>query len=117
MVPGKIFVTSQVPDYIAWFTVIHHAGFLSICDLRKVQRATWDARLKWQNIGVELDIDPGTLDSIKGNNDNNEDRFRAMLTTWLKKAQPKPTLTALAEALQSPTVDYGHLAERILSLK
>ena len=40
-----------------------------------------------------------------------------MLTTWLKMVQPKPTLAALAEALQSPTVGFGHLAEQILSLK
>ena len=86
-------------------------------DLRKVQRAAWDARAKWYNIGLELEIDPGTLDAIKANNEDVEDRFRAMLTTWLKMVQPKPTLAALAEALQSPTVGFGHLAERIQALK
>ena len=77
---------------------------LTIKDLRKVLRATWGARAKWYYIGLELDIDPGTLNSIKGNNDNNEDRLSAMLTTWLNMAQPKPTWAALTEALQSPTV-------------
>ena len=86
-------------------------------DLRKVQRATWEARAKWYNIGLELDIDPGTLDTIKNDNDNSDDRFRAMLTIWLKMVQPKPTLAALAEALQSPTVGFGHLAEQVLALK
>ena len=86
-------------------------------DLRKVQRATWEARTKWYNIGLELEIDPGTLDTIKGNNEDIEDRFRTMLTTWLKMVQPKPTLAALAEALQSPTVGFGHLAEQVLALK
>ena len=86
-------------------------------DLRKVQRATWDARAKWYNIGLELEIDPGTLDTIKNDNNNSDDQFRAMLTTWLKTVQPKPTLAALAEALQSPTVGFEHLAERIQALK
>ena len=86
-------------------------------DLQKVQIAAWDARAKWHNIGLELDIDPGTLDAIKTNNEDVEDRFRAMLITWLKMVQPKPTLAALAEALQSRTVGFGHLAEQIQTPK
>ena len=93
------------------------AGGLGISDLRKVQRAAWDARAQWYNIGLELDIDPGTLDVIEGNNKDINNCFRAMLTTWLKMVQPKPTLAALAEALQSPTVGFEHLAERIQALK
>ena len=90
-------------------------GELNIKDLRKVQRATWEARAKWYNIGLELDVDPGSLDAIEGSNKNIEDCFRAMLTAWLKMSQPKPTGAALAEALQSPTVGYGHLAEHFTS--
>ena len=86
-------------------------------DLCKVQRAAWDARTRWYNIGLELEIDPGTLDTIKIDNTETNDCFRAMLTSWLKMVQPKPTLTALAEALQSPTVGFGHLAEQVLALK
>ena len=84
-------------------------GNLSIKDLCKVQRSTWEARSKWYNIGLELSIDPGTLDAIKENSDNIDDQFRSMLTTWLKMVEPIPTFTALAEALQSPTVGFGHL--------
>ena len=91
------------------------SGKLSTKDLRKVQRAAWDARAKWYNIGLELDIDPGTLDTIKRDNDNSDDRFRAMLTTWLKMTEPKPTWEVLVEALQSPTVGCGHLADLIES--
>ena len=90
-------------------------GELSTKDLRKVQRAAWDARAKWYNVGLELDIDPGTLDTIKRDNDNSDDRFRAMLMTWLKMVEPKPTWEALAEALRSPTVGCGHLADLIQS--
>ena len=94
-----------------------NTGALGTGDLRKVYKAAWDARTKWCNVGLELDIDSATLDSIKANSDNVEDRFRAMLTTWLRTAKPRPTLAALAEALRSPTVGCGHLAEQILSLK
>ena len=94
-----------------------HAGVLTTKDLRKIQRATWEARVKWYNIGLELEIDIGTLDTIKANNEDIDDRFRAMLTIWLKMVQPKSTLAALAEALQSPTVGFGHLAEQVQALK
>ena len=92
-------------------------GAVGTSDLRSVRRATWDARSKWYDVGLELGIDPGTLDSIKSNNDSNESRFTAVLLAWLRTVRPRPTLTALAEALRSPTVGCGHLAEQILSLK
>ena len=91
------------------------AGKLNTKDLRKVQRASWEARTKWYNIGLELNIDPETLNTIKENNDNIDDRFRTMLIAWLKMIDPKPTWEALAEALQSPTVGYEHLAGHIES--
>ena len=87
------------------------AGKLSIKDLSKVQRAAWDARSKWCNIGLELNIDPGTLDVIERNNMDINDRFRIMLTTWLRTVDPRPTWGALAEALRSPTVGCEELAE------
>ena len=89
---------------------------LSIKDLQQVQRAALEARAQWYNIGLELKIDPGTLDVINKNSDNIKDRFRDMLSTWLIMVQPQPTLSLLAEALQSPTVGYAHLAEQILSI-
>ena len=98
------------------FKFFFHTGGLGISDLCKVLKATLEARTKWYYIGLELGIDPGTLGAIKTDNDDSMDRLSAMLDAWLKMAQPKPTLTALA-ALQSPTVGYGHLAEQILSLK
>ena len=91
-------------------------GELNVKDLCVVQEAAWDARAMWYNIGLKLGIDPGTLDVIEGNKDINE-RFRAMLTTWLKMVNPRPTWKALAEALRSPTVGYEHLTEdRIMPL-
>ena len=94
------------------------AGGLGISDLNKVLKAAWVARAKWYNIGLGLGIDPGTLDTIgNDNNNNSDDQFRAMLTIWLKMVKTKPTLAALAEALQSPTVGFEDLAEQIRALK
>ena len=63
-----------------------------------------------------MSIDPGTLDTIKGDNDNIDDRFRAMLTEWLKMVKPRPSFAALSKALQSPTVGFGHLAEYFINM-
>lgn len=80
--------------------------------------AAWLARSKWKNIGLELQIDVGTLDAIERSNQGIvEDCFRDMLKTWLRMAWPKPTIEALAKALRSPTVGFVQLAEEILSLK
>ena len=89
------------------------AGQLNFKDLCKVQRAAWNARTKWYNIGLELKIDPETLNVIEGNNKDIDNCFRAMLTTWLKTVDPKPTLAALAEALRSLMVGHEHLAEQL----
>ena len=83
---------------------------LSIKNLGVVMTAAWGARLKWYYIGLQLNIDPGTLDVIEGNNKNIDDCFLAMLTTWLKTVYPKPTSSALADSLRSPMVGYADLA-------
>ena len=92
-------------------------GHLSPNDLRRVQDAIWEARAKWYNLGLGLNITPDTLDSIELANQQNPDRcFRAMLTKWLRKHQ-QPTWSALAEALRSPSVELTHLAEEISTLE
>ena len=86
-------------------------------DLRRVQDTVWEARAKWYNLGLGLDITPDSLDSIELANQQNPDRcFRAMLTKWLRE-QDQPTWRALAEALKSPSVGLTHLAEEISKLE
>ena len=70
--------------------------------------------MQWYNLGLELDITPDTLDAIEQANILNPDRcFRAMLTKWLREHK-QPTWSALAEALESPSVGLSHLAQEIL---
>ena len=72
------------------------------------------ARTKWQNIGLELKFNPCDLDAIKINNRENTDEcFRELLSTWLKRGDPKPTWASLANALKSQTVGFGYLTEEV----
>ena len=38
---------------------------LTEADLADVQRALWDGRAKWYNLGLELGLIAGTLDAIQ----------------------------------------------------
>lgn len=90
----------------------HNLEILTIEDLREVQNTIWEARTQWYNIGLGLGLSLGSLEAIQCNNPKCEDCFRDMLSKWLKKANPRPTWSALAEALESPSVDYSlRLAE------
>ena len=74
----------------------------------------WEARAKWYNIGLKLGISAGSLDAInKAANQNPDDCITAVIKDWLKNGKPKPSWAAVAKALKSPMVDYGHLAEQL----
>ena len=86
---------------------------LTIKDLNAVKNATWSARSKWYNLGLELGILADTLDVIKENCQNCEDCHIEMLKRWLKRSSPRPTWSALAKALRSLPVDEGALAKQL----
>ena len=110
--------TDLQDNHKLWFgEKLSMARGLSINNLQKIQEAAWEARAQWYNIGLELKINPGTLDVINRNSDNVNDRFRHMLSTWLKMVQPRPTLSLLATALRSSPVGHADLAEQVLSLQ
>ena len=78
--------------------------------------ATWDARLQWYNIGLELEIHADTLDLIQKSNHHSVDScFTELLNQWLKSLQPVSTWQELARALRSPAVGHEALAHEILS--
>ena len=72
----------------------------------------YDARTKWQNIGLGLNMKPTDLEAIgmKHKNDPGE-CFRELLSTWLKQANPM--WATLVEALKSPTVGFEQLSETV----
>ena len=81
-------------------------------DLKSVRRALWDARCKWYDIGVELDLDTATLDAIGADYRKVEDCFREVISKWLN-ASPDPSWKALSEALRSPAVEHPEIAAKI----
>ena len=87
---------------------------LTEADLADVQRALWDGRAKWYNLGLELGLIAGTLDAIQLTNANNVDNcFRSMLKEWLRKTELVPTWSSLARALREQPVGLGELAQRL----
>ena len=58
---------------------------LTIRDLATVKRMIWDARNSWTDFGLNLGVDPGTLQSIGTTcRDNPDNCFREMLSTLLR---------------------------------
>ena len=103
-------VKNLIYGIFMYITICFISGQLTISDLPKVFRAVYDARAKWYDIGLELNIDAATLDAIENENPRDvQNCLRALLKKWLRRPQPKRTWGALMEALESPLVDEGQL--------
>ena len=83
---------------------------VDIRSLPYLQDELYDVRGKWYNIGVQIDIDIGTLQSIKSEFSDNGDALRELLTHWLKR---EPTWEALFRALRSRPVGAHDIAEKL----
>ena len=58
---------------------------ITIADLRKVYRTTFEARYMWKNLLLELDLSSDTIESIGVSCHNDPvDCYREGLTKWLK---------------------------------
>ena len=100
--------------FVTHYCPLEFSGPLGISDLIKVQKAIWESRTDWYDIGLGLLVSPDTLDAIqKDHRDISKTCFREMLKVWLRRAEPKPTWTELATVLRSPMVGYEHLAEQL----
>ena len=87
---------------------------LTVDDLASVQRAVWEGRAKWYNIGLEFGLSAGTLDAIKlGNQSNPDDCFTETLKLWLRGSAKPPSRSCLERSLRTQTVGLGHLAEQL----
>ena len=78
-----------------------------------VVKAAWEARVEWYDIGVDLKISPDTLDTIRTDHGDTKSCFREMLKVWLRRVEPHPSWSELAEALSSPMVGREDLAEKL----
>ena len=77
--------------------------------LKIVYKASFEARNKWKNILLELEVSSATIKSI-GNrcHDNPEDCYREGLLEWLEGGERN--WGDLVEALSSPTVGHSEIA-------
>lgn len=84
----------------------------SAISLKEVYTKTYEARDKWRNILLALDVPLDTIHSI-GTTWNNkaDDCYREGLSEWLKGGVR--TWRDMAKALSSPIVGYSDLASAI----
>ena len=95
---------------LIWFPI----GHLTIKDLATVQTSLWEARPKWYNLGLQLDMAVDDLDAIKHTNLQNVDEcLTDLLRLWLRQADPRPCWEAVVKALKLPSVNFKQLACKI----
>jgi hypothetical protein len=85
-------------------------------DLALVKDALWEARTKWYDIGLELEIAPTDLEAIEeGSGSDIELCFRKMLYNWLSKSCTKKRCTwkAIISALRSKVIHLESLADQL----
>ena len=77
---------------------------LGIENRNEIIHLAWDYRARWRFIGRELGIDEGTLEAIAVDEITVDECLSRVITTWLKKINPKPTWSAILAALKSECV-------------
>ena len=80
-----------------------------------IKNELWDARTKWKDLGDELKMSRGSLDSIAiVQRDDPGNCFRDMLAEWLRGSGNPPRIWPTIEgALRSQAVSRGDLADKI----
>lgn len=85
---------------------------LSTKDLKTAIELLYSIRVKWYDIGLQLEVDVGTLESIKSCYADPSECLREMLKEWLKSISPPPTWTLLASALRASPVNEELIAQK-----
>ena len=75
--------------------------------------ALFKACAKWYDIGIQLRLSTGTLNTIREDFPQAADCLREMCINWFKRIDSSPSWEALAKALESPPVGEGHLAQQL----
>ena len=89
---------------------------LTTADLKRVRTFLYNVRLKWYDIGIELDVPKVALDEIKDRHNNDPAAcLLDMLEVWLKAENLRSTWTTLAGALNAVAVDEKGLASEGMS--
>ncbi|XP_064386926.1 protein NLRC3-like isoform X3 [Halichondria panicea] len=82
--------------------------------LREAKTALWDVRAKWRSFGLELGVDPYTLDSIAVKYQNNPDEcLPQLLQHWMDSDKTDPTWERVVYALRARPVGFTQLAQTL----
>lgn len=87
---------------------------LTTDDLKEVRDALYSIRLKWYDIGIELTVKVGELDTIRAQHSDPKDALTEMIKKWLKSTNLRsgpPTWKSLARALEADAVDEKEIAQ------
>ena len=76
-------------------------------------KATKAAAVKWEDIGLALDIDPDELDKISKDQTGCDDQLSAVLSEWLRGNGGECSLKFLCDALRSELVGRSTLADKV----
>ena len=77
-------------------------------------KEVYEIRAKWKQLGVELNLTPGTIDSIELKRQTPADRLYEILHEWLKSGNA--TREDLLHSLEQETVGGAHLIEKMVCL-
>ena len=85
---------------------------ITVADLKKVYKTTFEARNEWRNILLELEVSSATIRSIGVRyHDDPKDCYREGLSEWLEGGER--SWGDLVEALSSTTVGHSGIAMAI----
>lgn len=76
-------------------------------------KAVWEARVKWQEIGILLELPLADLRAIEKNYRYCDQRFQRMISMWLTQCNPQHIWKSLIAALKSPMVAWDRVAHDI----
>lgn len=88
---------------------------LSVDALKHLLEDLFEVRAKWYNLGLQLGVPAGTLDSVRSADDGAS--LREMLKWWLRQGEPPATGLVLVNALSSHTVGEGLLAGQLVATR
>ena len=85
--------------------------------LKEIRSRCWEARNKWLDIGLELNLPMDDLNALQTKHGSDAGKcFTAMLDQWLN-SNKQPTLTALIAALRERTVNLHAVTEELEILR
>ena len=77
-----------------------------------VKELSGEVSADWEDIGLMLGLNQGSLNSIKGNYPSQCKKcFREMIKLWLKQIRPLPSWSAIAEVIE--VLEYESLAQKL----